>query len=257
MLQEKRLETILEQLKENRTARIADLSKTLGVTRETIRKDLYDLEKQGLIKKVHGGAILTKINLEPTYANRSGSNVREKEAIARRAAQLVEDGEAIYIDLGTTTQLFAKYLDQKKGITVITNALLVALELANHPSCKVILSGGELRSGDLSLSGPVSRKSVEDFFVDKAFIGVGGLALSSGFTDYHVGESEIRRLMMKKAKETYALIDYSKFDVTAFTKVAGIDEIDVVITDAQAPQSIVQQLEENGVEVILVEIEEA
>jgi len=257
MLQEKRLETILEQLKENRSARIADLSRKLGVTRETIRKDLYDLERQGLIKKVHGGAILTKTNHEPTYANRSVSNIREKEAIAKRATQLVEDGEALYIDLGTTTKLFAHYLHQKKNITVITNSLLVALELVEHPSAKVIVSGGELRSGELSLSGPVSRKSVEDFFVDKAFIGIGGLALESGYTDYHVAESEIRRLMMKKAKETYALVDYSKFDVTAFTRVAELDEIDVVITDAQAPQSIISQLEEIGVEVIVVETEEA
>jgi DeoR family transcriptional regulator, fructose operon transcriptional repressor len=254
MLQEERQQLILDMLKENQAVRIAELCKQLRVTRETIRRDLYELEERGLLKKVHGGAILNKTNEEPPYAMRSGLNLAEKEVIARTAASFVEDGDALYIDLGTTTQLFAKYLRGKKNITVITNALLVALELAQHTDAKVILSGGELRSGDLSLSGPVARKSLEPFCVDKAFIGVGGLTLEKGFTDYHVSEAEVRQLMLKNAKETYALVDHSKINVTAFVKVAELTDIDVVITDEKTPQPLVRQLEERGLQVVVAEL---
>ncbi|CAI8959437.1 DeoR family transcriptional regulator, fructose operon transcriptional repressor [Brevibacillus sp. IT-7CA2] len=251
MLQEERQQLILQMLQENQSVRIAELCSRLTVTRETIRRDLYEMEQQGLLKKVHGGAILNKTNVEPPYAKRSGLNLAEKEAIAVAAASLVEDGDAIYIDLGTTTQLFAKHLYHKKGITVITNALLVALELSHHPDAKVIMSGGELRAGDLAMSGPIARKSLEGLFVDKAFIGVGGLAAETGFTDYHVGESDIRQLMLTNAKETYALIDHSKINVTAFMKVAELSDIDVVITDEELPQSLAGRLAQEGLQVIV------
>lgn len=254
MLQEERQQLILQHLKENQSVRIAELCKKWNVTRETIRRDLYELEEKGLLKKVHGGAILAQTNVEPPYAKRSELNLEEKEAIAVAAASFVEDGDALYIDLGTSTLLFAKQLFHKKGITVITNALLVALEMSKHPDAKVIMSGGELRTGDLALSGPVARKSLEDFFVDKAFIGVGGLSMETGFTDYHMGEAEIRQIMLKNAKEKYALIDHSKINVTAFNKVAELTDIDIVITDSNAPKSTLKQLEEKGLHIIVVDV---
>lgn len=254
MLQEERQQLILQWLNENQSVRIAELCKALNVTRETIRRDLYELEERGMLKKVHGGAVLAKANVEPPYAKRSVLNMNEKAAIAVAAASFVEDGDAIYIDLGTSTLLLAEQLTSKKGITVVTNALLVALELSKNPDAKIMLSGGELRSGDLALSGSVARKSLEHFYVDKAFIGVGGVS-EHGFTDYHVAESEIRQLMLKNAKEKYVLADYSKFNVTAFTKVAELVDIDVVITDSLAPQSTVRQLEEKGLQVVVVDVE--
>jgi DeoR family transcriptional regulator, fructose operon transcriptional repressor len=255
MLQEERQQLILQWLKQNQSVRIAELCKYLNVTRETVRRDLYELEEKGLLKKVHGGAVLAKTNVEPPYAKRSVLNINEKEAIAAAAASFVEDGDAIYIDLGTSTLLFAKQLLGKKGITVITNALLVALELSKNPDVKIIMSGGELRSGELALSGPVARKSLEHLYVDKAFIGVGGVSLETGFTDYHLAESEIRQLMLKNAKEKYVLVDHSKMNVAAFVKVAELEDIDVVITDSEAPQSTLQQLEEKGLQVVVVDVQ--
>ena len=255
MLQEERQQLILQWLKQNQSVRIAELCKHLNVTRETVRRDLYELEQRGLLKKVHGGAVLAKTNVEPPHAKRSVSNIDEKAAIAVAASSFVEDDDAIYIDLGTSTLLFAQQLLGKKGITVITNALLVALELSKNPDAKVILSGGELRSGELSLSGPIARKSLEHLYVDKAFIGVGGLSFESGFTDYHLGEAEVRQLMLKNAKEKYALLDYSKMNVTAFAKFAELEDIDVVITDSEAPQSTLRQLEEKGLQVVVVDVQ--
>ena len=251
MLQEERHRRIIEELERNDIFRISQLSERLGVTRQTIRRDLSELEKTGLIKKVHGGALLNKRNLEPSYSDRLSTNVEEKELIAKNAAELVEDGDAIFLDVGTTTLMMAKQLKEKKNLTVITNFLLIAMELANAPEVKVILSGGELRGEEFSLSGPISIRSVKNIYIDKAFVGVGGLSLESGFTDYHLNESEFRRMMIEHAKKTYALADHSKMDIVAIYKSADLHEIDVLITDGKTPGSIINKLKEKGMEVIV------
>lgn len=250
MLQNERQEQIIALLESQRTVRIGELSKILNVTRETVRRDLYEMEKQGLLKKVHGGAMLNKTVDEPHLSQRQVSNIHEKERIAWKAAEFVEDGDALFIDLGSTTQLLAKALRGKMNITVITNALPVAIEMSEHPHAKVILCGGELRSGELSLSGPIALKSLEDFYIDKAFIGVGGVSPESGFTDYHVGDAEVRRLMIRKAKETFALADYSKFHLTAFMKVCNLNEIDAIITDSTITEKEIEHYREHGMQII-------
>lgn len=250
MLQEERHKQILEELENNNIVRIAQLSKNLGVTRQTIRRDLAELEKTGLIKKVHGGAILNKTNVEPSYSIRNNTNIQEKEIIAKKAVEFVDEGDAIFLDIGTTTLMMAKRLKKRNKLTVITNFLLIALELANSPGIKVIMSGGELRGEELSLSGPISNKSVENIFLDKSFIGVGGLSIEGGFTDYHLDESEFRRMMIKHSKKSYALADHSKMNVTAIFKSADIHEIDVLITDDKSPESLLKHLAEKGIEVI-------
>lgn len=251
MFQEERQERILSMLRENQSIRIAHLAMQLGVTRETIRKDLYELEQQGHIKKVHGGALLNKTNAEPSYTKRSQTNPALKEQIAAKAAEYVEDGDSIYIDIGTTTLLLAQKLKQRNKLTVITNSIPVAAELGNHPGAKVIMCGGEVRGEELALSGPLAIQSLQNIYIDKAFIGIGGLSIESGFTDYHIGESEIRKMMLAHAKERYALMDHSKAFITAFYKTASAQELDFVITDQQTHSNIVKYLTDNGVEVII------
>jgi DeoR family fructose operon transcriptional repressor len=256
MFLEERQEQIMQRLRELQSVRITDLVEEFGVTRETLRKDLYHLEKQGLIRKVHGGAVLNKTdvtNEEPPYNKRSLINPKEKEKIAIRAADFVEDGDTLYLDIGTTTLLFSKQLKARNNITVITNSLLIAMELGNQANIKVVLSGGELRQGELSLSGPSAIHSLQNYFVDKAFVGVGGLSEDSGFTDYHIDEADLRRLMLSHAKEKYALVDHSKMYITAFYKSADIQDVDVVITDSGAPLNLIKALQCQGVEVIVVE----
>lgn len=250
MLQDERQQIILKYMKENKSVRIGAIAKTLGVTRETVRKDLYELEKRGEVKKVHGGAVLARANEEPPYDTRAASCMLEKELIARRAAELVEDGDAIYIDSGTTTLMFAQNL-RGKSVTVVTSALLAALELSRFPELKVILTGGEIRPGELSLSGPVARRSMELFRVDKAFVGTGGISADAGFTDYHVGDSDLRSTIVQKAKETYVLADSSKSHIAAFFKVAELSDIDYVVTDSGFPDDLRNDLEQAGVQVII------
>lgn len=251
MFQQERQERILSLLRENQSIRIAHLAMQLGVTRETIRKDLYELEQQGFIKKVHGGAMLNKTNAEPSYTKRSQTNTAEKERIAAKAAEFVEDGDSIYIDIGTTTLLFAQKLKQRNQLTVITNSIPVAAEMANSPGVKVIMCGGEVRGEELALSGPLAIQSLQNIYIDKAFIGVGGLSIESGFTDYYISESEVRKMMLAHAKERFALMDHSKAYITAFYKTASVQDLDTVITDEQTQPNIIKYLTDNGIEVIL------
>lgn len=250
MLQNSRQAQIVQYLEEKKSVRIGDLAKLLDVTRETVRRDLYEMEKQGLLKKVHGGAILNKTNDEPPYSQRKVNNLAEKERIAKKASEFVDDGDALFIDQGSTTLMFAKSLKNKERLTVITNSIPVAVELSEYQNAKVILCGGELRSGELSLSGPVALRSLDEFFIDKSFFGVGGISLDHGFTDYHVGDSEVRRLMMKKAKENFALADHTKFNVTAFMKVCNLNDIDMVITDSGISDYEVKQYQDLGLQIL-------
>ncbi|MEI3606514.1 DeoR/GlpR family DNA-binding transcription regulator [Pseudogracilibacillus sp. SE30717A] len=254
MLQQERHKKILEQLEKENTVRISELSKTLGVTRQTVRRDLKELDKVGLIKKVHGGALLNRTNIEPSFSTRDNTSVVEKDIIGKKAAEFVEDGDAIFIDLGTTTLSMARNLTTKKDLTVITNSLLIAMELANIKEIKVLISGGELRGEELSVSGPISNKSIQDIFIDKAFIGVGGLSLENGFTDFHLGECEFRRMMIKNAQKSIALADHSKVDIVAIYKFADIHEIDVLITDIRTPQNVVSHLRGKGMKVEVLDV---
>lgn len=256
MFLEERQEQIMQRLKERQSVRITDLVKDFGVTRETIRKDLYELEKKGLIRKVHGGAVLNKAeltNAEPPYHKRSLLNPEEKERIAKRAAEFVENGDTLYLDIGTTTLMLAKQLKAKENLTIVTNSLLIAMEFGNEPNHKVVLSGGDLRAGELSLSGPAALLSLQDYFVDKAFIGVAGVAEESGFTDFHVQEAELRKFMLRRAKETYVLADHSKMYITAFCKSADFQDVDVVITDSGTLPDMVKMLQNQGVEVVIAD----
>jgi DeoR/GlpR family transcriptional regulator of sugar metabolism len=256
MFLEERQELIMQRLKQKSSVRIIDLVEEFGVTRETIRKDLYELQKKGLIRKVHGGAVLNKDNLtnaEPPYKKRAMINPEEKAKIAKKAAEFVEEGDVLYLDIGTTMELFAKQIMHIPNLTIITNSLFIAMDLGNQPNCKVILSGGELRPGEFAVSGPAAIYSLQNYYVDKAFIGVGGFSEEAGFTDYHVQEAELRKLMLSRAKETYALTDHSKMHITAFYKTANLQDIDVLITDSGTPPQMIQYMRSAGIEVIVVD----
>ncbi|MHA6258873.1 DeoR/GlpR family DNA-binding transcription regulator [Sporosarcina sp. CAU 1771] len=252
MFQDERHEQIMKELNRKKSIKTVDLSKKFNVTRETIRRDLQELEEEGLLKKVHGGAILTKTNVEPPYLKRSQLHLEEKEAIAKRAADLVEDGDSLYIDIGTTTLMMVNYLQGKKNLTVVTNGLLHAVEFTKIEGTKVILSGGEIRAGEMSLSGPISTKGIKHLYVDKSFIGVGGLSIDSGITDYHVHESELRAIMIENSTEVIALADFSKFGVRAFTQVCEIKDLTALITDKKSPLDILESIKKLKVNVDII-----
>ncbi|MCL6576142.1 DeoR/GlpR family DNA-binding transcription regulator [Kyrpidia sp.] len=254
MLQEERQKKIMEYLQHHGTLRVTDLVERLGVSRETVRRDLQELEHQGVLRKVHGGAILTRTGVEPTFAVRRTTNIKEKEAIGRAAAGLVEDGDTIFLDLGTTALEVARHLRGRGRITVVTNSVQAALELIDDEAINVYLTGGMLRSGDLSLSGRFARHMLAQFYVDKAFIGVAGISLAGDLTDFHVEEAEVRNMMIERAKEVIVVADHSKFGVTAFTRVSALTAVHRIVTDAGTDPEQIFMIRSLGVEVFTVPI---
>jgi DeoR/GlpR family transcriptional regulator of sugar metabolism len=252
MLQEQRHQLILQYLRENGSLSVNDLISLLGVSRETVRRDLAEMHQLGLLTKVHGGAVLRKVGEEPSYASRSVLHLSEKKSIAARALQLLDAGDTIFIDNGTTALEFARLLPSDKNLTVLTHSVPVATTVVER-GIKVYLTGGLLRQGELSLSGGIANDVINGFFVDKAFIGAGGVSPSHGITDFHVEESDLRRKVASKAAKRIILADHSKLDVTVFVSVLPVDLIDILVTDSQANPDVLKSLEMLGVEVVVAE----
>ncbi|MGM7719752.1 DeoR/GlpR family DNA-binding transcription regulator [Metabacillus sp. Hm71] len=255
VLPQERQKQILKHLHEYRSVKIVDLSKTLNVTRETIRKDLYEMEEEGLVRKVHGGAILNKANLETNYHHRIHTNDGEKRSIAKKAAELVADGDTMYIDYGTTALYFVREILDKKNLTILTNSLPIANELIDYSNHEVVVIGGSIRKNERSLFGPIAYRVIQDLYVDIGFFGTGGVDLEAGFTNFHLGESEVSRLMVKHSQKRVLLADYSKFNTQAMNKVASFDEIDILITDTNTNQELIQKLRNNNMSLIIVDVE--
>ncbi len=232
MLAQERYQIILDILNKNRVVKVQKLMSLFNVSIETVRRDLDHLESRGFLRKVYGGAVIyKKLADEPSYSVREVAHMEEKRQIGIKTAELIEDGETLIIDLGTTTLEVAKNLKEKRNLTVITNAINIAVELVNVKDFKVFLSGGRLRYGDLSCSGLLTGNFLRQFNVDKAIIGVGGITLQDGVSDYHVEEAGTRKLMIEQSNQVIAVTDYSKFGVKALAKVCDLEEIDVLVTD--------------------------
>lgn len=244
-----RRNAILEKVKKNHSARISQLSDELGVTRETIRQDLYYLDEKGLVKKVHGGAVDQTV-LEDEYEKRATQHRKEKMAIARKALKHVEDGMTIFLDYGTTTFFIAKALSKSDlKLTVITESLPVASTLATAPGKKVIVLGGDLRKTERSLSGGLTMQALDDIYMDLGFFGCGGISLTSGITNHEFSEVNVSKKSMEHCNKIFLVADNSKFNLTTTYKTADFNMIDHLITNEQVPDDFTQELKMNGVTV--------
>lgn len=252
MLAQERYDVIMEQLETNRIVKVVELCSRFGVSIETVRRDLEHLENLGKLKRVYGGAILEKLSsAEPAYTLRSVVNEGEKKRIGRKTAELIQDGETLIIDLGTTTLEVARHLKEKHNLTIITNCLKIAEELVDVPGFRVILSGGQLRPGELALSGFATENFMQGFNVDKTIVGVGGITVQEGITDYHIEETQVRRLMIERGQEVIAVADYSKFGVKALVNVCPLEKIDVLVTDAKVSQKTLEEYRDRHLEVLI------
>lgn len=227
------------------------LMQTFDISIETVRRDLAYLEKQGLIEKVYGGAVRkTFLSDEPNYLSRETANRAEKWAIAQAAEGLIEKKDTVFFDLGTTVLFLARQIAEEKQIVGFTNAIRTAVELSEK-GFAVTIPGGALRPKELSVSGVLTYENMQNFNVDKIFVGVGGIT-TDGITDFIPEEAKLRRCMIENARQVIALADFSKFGVRAVCNVCAISEIDILVTDEKAPRNIVKALEKQGVKVIIV-----
>ena len=251
MLQERRNQ-IIKKIKTTRTIKVVDLVNEYQVSIETIRRDLEYLEKAGYLRRVYGGAVLEGLyGEEPDFANREIINFHEKLAIGKRAAELIEDGDTIFVDVGTTVLEVVQNFGDKKDLTVITNATLIAHQIVKYDKFRVILLGGELRRGELSVAGPICEEELSRFYANKMLMGVGGISLWSGVTDYHFSEANIRRLMLERSSKVIAIADYSKFGVTAMNAICPISKIDKLVTDWTVPKKTISEFSDAGIDIIV------
>ncbi len=250
---EERKMKILEFIEEHRKATVIELCLQFKVSSATIRNDLRDLETAGLLIRTHGGAMVkTKTGLEPDMSLRKVQNLEEKRRIAEAALRLVEDGDTIILDTGTTTYELARLLGEKRDLTVVTNDLPIALLLEDFESVRVVLVGGMVRrkfhcTVASSFSG---MNALSDLAVDKAFMAANGFSLEKGASTPDMNHSETKKLMISIAARVILLFDSSKMGRNSFAIFASLDKIDAVVTDfLQADER--RQMEESGIEPIV------
>lgn len=253
-MRNQRRDEIVKIILKDRMVKASDLAENYHVSMETVRRDLEYLEEKGYLSRVYGGAVAkTMHGLEPEYASREVKNYEEKLLIGRAAVNLVDDGDTILIDVGTTTLEFAQFLKGKKKATVFTNAIQIATLLAMDANIKVVLLGGNVRSGELSTSGFLTEENIDRFCVDKVFLGVGGITLERGITDYHVEEANLRRHYVNSAHKVIALTDYSKFGIKALNRVCEITNVDTIVTDKAADKNILNGFRNLGGQVLVAD----
>ena len=257
MLKEERHKTIVEQLGKNGKALVVDLSAEFGVSEMTIRRDLQELEQNGWIERVHGGALLSKRQknrLEPPALERMGAMMPEKKRIAEYLVGLVQPGEMLFIGSGTTTLYFAQALAKRDGddITVVSNALPIMNELASTSQMTIIGVGGFLRRDELSLIGSLAEAEIRNLRVDKVVIGMRGIHPLHGLTSDHPQELLTDRQILSISETVIVAADHTKIGHVATSITAPIEKTSLLVTTKGADPRMVRDIEAKGSKVVLV-----
>lgn len=255
-MQTDRRTKIVEIVQESGSKTVTELTELFDVSEMTIRRDLRDLDREGLLRRVHGGAVSSLgRSYEPPYNIRLTTNDEKKVAIGRKAAELVFDGDSIALDVGTTTLEIARALHGKRNLTIITASLPIANEVVSGLSldtdARLILTGGIVRSAELSMTGHIAARTYSDFHVDKAFIGIGGLSLDDGLTEYNLDDALVKQPLIQNAQQRIVVADSSKLGRTTFTSIAPLSMVDTLITDGDIPPDVQTALQDMEIEVIL------
>jgi DeoR family transcriptional regulator of aga operon len=232
-----RRQAILDQVRDSGYVRAVDLSSALHVDSSTIRRDMERLERAGLIRRMHGGALPADPadTIDTPWEVRRSQRLAEKTAIGKAAAALVEDGQTVLIDNGSTAYQVAAALADHRGLTVVTNDLMVALCLRSQGVHQVHVTGGLLLDTVFTLVGPIATQAVEGLHVDWAFLGAEGVEPEAGITNINVVEIPLKRAMIAAARNAAVVADSSKFGRRSLATVCTLDDVDAVITDDGVP----------------------
>lgn len=259
MKQDERRLLIRKELEDNRKIEIEHLSLKFAVSEMTIRRDLEYLEGQGILQRVSRGAILLPLKapdtIDDSLNTRSLQNIDCKKAIAKYAAKLVNDGDIIYLDASTTTYELCAYLAEKK-LTIVTNSARICNYFFMTENISVILAGGVLRYGTLSLIGSDTENFLKQYNTNKSFISGKALSCEQGLTDINMFEVNTKKAAMTKTSEVILLLDHSKLNKTSLTKICDIKNISKIVIDgfkafSTEEQRVLDYMEENGIEILL------
>lgn len=250
MFAEERRERILAMLQAEGKVEVKEISKSLRVSEATIRRDLTELEQMQLLKRTHGGAIPNiRATHEASYQAREVENIDCKRMIAQAAVKLIQPEEVVFLDAGTTNMEIARLLTPEQNITVVTNAINTAQQVASI-GLPLIIIGGELRPTTQAMVGMYSEMMLREIHVDRLFLGTNGISFKQGMTTPNVNEAMTKRAMVRQSKQVFVTADHTKLGVDSFAKIVGLDEIDCLITDDRANTKFCHQLSEYGIWII-------
>ena len=252
LLKEERQQLILKVLQERKRVTIKELCDSFSTSAITIRRDLHDLSHYGLIQRTHRGAILAlPIPPEIPVIQRMAQSKAYKEIIGKFAAELVFDGESVFIGSGSTTIFVARYLKDRENLTIVTNALNIATELASAEGITVVVTGGMLRASELSLIGHITEQALREVRVDKVIIGIPAISLEAGLTNDYLPEVMTDRTIIRMSPHLILVADHTKFDKIASAYVAPINQVTTLVTDSVADSAYLSRIEALGVGMII------
>jgi DeoR/GlpR family transcriptional regulator of sugar metabolism len=248
-----RRELVLDLLERKGRVTVAEVSALTEVSDMTVRRDLEALEREGALKRVHGGAIsAVSTSYEPPFALRAQRSVAAKERIGRAAAGLLREGETVILDVGTTSVQVAHSLVGRRNLTVVTPSLRAAGLLGDEPGIRLIVTGGVVRPGERSLVGDYAERAFADLRFDTFVMGVGGIEAEAGLTEFNLDDARVKRAAIARAQRCLVAADSSKLGRVAFARICALDAVDVLVTDMEAPPDDLAALEAADVEVIAV-----
>lgn len=254
ILAAQRKERIIEIVFERKVVSIDELCNLLGASKATVRRDADELAAQRVVDRVRGGVSVPRPDpKELTVSQRETRNWEYKHAIGQRAAELIEDGDTIFLGSGSTVLEVARHMFQKKDITVITNSIPVVNMLADFSGVEVVVTGGYLRTDELSLIGHVVRKSLEEFRADKVIMGIQGVDAEKGLTNDYLPESLTDRTIVDFASKLIVVADHSKFRQVNASFVCGIARVTVIVTDDQVEQATLNAIKSQGPEIMIAQ----
>ncbi|MBS3995432.1 MAG: DeoR/GlpR transcriptional regulator, partial [Alkaliphilus sp.] len=254
---EERKTRIIELLHENTKLVVPQLCVYFNVSPATIRNDLRELENEGMLTRTHGGAIRnSKTSFELNYYQKEIENYEKKLAIAKLAIGLVDDGDTIAIDTGTTTLELAKLLWEKKDVTAVVNDIELARYLEKNSSVNIIMIGGNIRRNFHCAVGPIAIRALDGLNVDKAFMATNGISVKKGISTPDINQAEVKKAMLDIASEIIVLCDSTKIGSHAFVKVAPISKVNRLITDNAIDSNDLKEFETAGVEVDIADVVE-
>jgi DeoR/GlpR family transcriptional regulator of sugar metabolism len=250
MLGMERRQKIVDLIQKDRKIYVSRLSQLFDVTEETIRRDLEKLEVENKLTRTYGGAVLTQhTNEDLPFPKRESINRELKQKIALKAAELINDGDTIMMDTSSTCLELMEALQDKKGLTIITNSIKIPYNFVNS-NFNIISTGGTLRAHSLALVGPVAHDTLQNYYVDMAVMSCKGLSLDKGIMESNEPESELKKSMVKQAEKFILLADHTKFNKTAFIKFCDFLDIDYIITDCAPSENWLELFIKYNIQII-------
>jgi DeoR/GlpR family transcriptional regulator of sugar metabolism len=256
MLAKERQNRILSTIKSDGSVRMSDIMQTFQVSHETARRDLDALQDQDLIKRVYGGAVLPDeaSSVITAHVERKSSGTEERSAIGKLAASMIKDGDTVFLSVGLTVQEIAKQLRHRKDVTVLTNSVLVLHELLDS-DVKLCVLGGFVNNQERSIEGSLALDTLSKFYVNKAFIGAGGISTELGISDYSLEVASLNCKVIEQSKKTILVAHAKKFGNNCLSITAPINKVQTIISDVGLSAPYQEYIKKSGVELLLADAE--